>query len=286
MTDTLVIYHHNCMDGFAAAWSAWRKLRDDAEYVPAQYGSAPPDVAGRKKVYILDFSYAKDVMSNLAARHPETKFIILDHHKTAAADLLGLDEAANIELTFDMQHSGARLAWDHFNSEEPVPPLVLYAEDRDLWRFQLLNSRELAAWLWCNDMNFHSYNLANQILTFSRDTAISAGRAVLEYMRRMCEMSLSHVQMVTLDGHFVPAVNASHFFSELGELLCKMYPASPFAVVFFQSKTGEFVYSLRSTGDKFDVAELAKKFGGGGHKNAAGFRASFTPAEQEHAAQL
>ncbi|NIV11578.1 MAG: bifunctional oligoribonuclease/PAP phosphatase NrnA, partial [Aliifodinibius sp.] len=33
----------------------------------------------------------------------------------------------------------------------------------------------------------------------------------------------------------------------------------------------EVVYSLRSRGD-FDVSALAERFGGGGHKNAAGFR--------------
>ena len=33
---------------------------------------------------------------------------------------------------------------------------------------------------------------------------------------------------------------------------------------------GRFQYSLRSRGD-FDVSELAKKHGGGGHKGAAGF---------------
>jgi nanoRNase/pAp phosphatase (c-di-AMP/oligoRNAs hydrolase) len=31
-----------------------------------------------------------------------------------------------------------------------------------------------------------------------------------------------------------------------------------------------FAYSLRSIGD-FDVSELAKRYGGGGHKNSAGF---------------
>ena len=34
---------------------------------------------------------------------------------------------------------------------------------------------------------------------------------------------------------------------------------------------GVFNYSLRSKGD-FDVSELAKRHGGGGHKNAAGFQ--------------
>ena len=34
----LVIYHAHCTDGFGAAFAAWMKLGDDAEYVPMQYG--------------------------------------------------------------------------------------------------------------------------------------------------------------------------------------------------------------------------------------------------------
>jgi hypothetical protein len=47
MKQRLVIYHANCIDGFTAAWAAWRKFGDDTEYVPASYGDAPPDVAAR-----------------------------------------------------------------------------------------------------------------------------------------------------------------------------------------------------------------------------------------------
>lgn len=39
---------------------------------------------------------------------------------------------------------------------------------------------------------------------------------------------------------------------------------------FGEVESGKFQYSLRSRGD-FDVSAIAKKFGGGGHKNAAGF---------------
>ena len=43
-----------------------------------------------------------------------------------------------------------------------------------------------------------------------------------------------------------------------------------FGACYFEVEQNRFQYSLRSRGD-FDVSEIAKKFGGGGHKNAAGF---------------
>lgn len=34
----LVLYHANCADGFGAAFAAWLKLGDEAEYVACSYG--------------------------------------------------------------------------------------------------------------------------------------------------------------------------------------------------------------------------------------------------------
>lgn len=49
MSRPLIIYHGpGCMDGFTAAWVAWLRLGDGADYEPAAYGEAPPDVAGTR----------------------------------------------------------------------------------------------------------------------------------------------------------------------------------------------------------------------------------------------
>lgn len=72
LSDTpLVIYHANCWDGFCAAWVA-RKALGAIEAVPAQYGQPPPEVADRV-VYVLDFSYPRDVMADLATRARRTR---------------------------------------------------------------------------------------------------------------------------------------------------------------------------------------------------------------------
>lgn len=66
----------------------------------------------------------------------------------------------------------------------------------------------------------------------------------------------------------VPCVNAPFWsISELVEELCEGHP---FAFGWHISDKGRAVYSLRSRGE-YDVSELAKRWGGGGHKNAAGF---------------
>src|SRR5262245_51981779 len=87
-----VLYHADCPDGFCAAWVARRRFGAGADYLPVQYGQEPPAAANDKDrpLYVVDFSYPRDVTFRLAAlRHAE--MIVLDHHKTARTALDGLE---------------------------------------------------------------------------------------------------------------------------------------------------------------------------------------------------
>lgn len=272
----VVLYHANCMDGFAAAWAAWKALGDAATYIPVQYGQPIPEIPEGSRVYLLDFSYKKQQLLDLAAR--VGTLTVIDHHKTAQADLVDFPLIERTYIHFDMKHSGARLAWDYFSRNSPIPLLIDYVEDRDLWVFGLPKAKEVAAWLWTIPFEFVGYDGAAAALDVDLHGVARQGAAILSYMEKMCEMSLSHVHMARVGGHVVPCVNASHFFSELGELMCTKYPESPFACVYFQRADGLWVHSLRSRGE-FDVADVAQQQGGGGHRNAAGFQSRDFPRE-------
>ena len=89
----LVIYHANCTDGFGAAFAAWLKLGDNAEYLPMDYLKNTDGVAefhervkidcsiSERDVYILDFSLPKVVMDWLFAH--ARRVVWLDHHATS-----------------------------------------------------------------------------------------------------------------------------------------------------------------------------------------------------------
>jgi len=87
MTINLCIYHGGCDDGFAAAWIVWKRFGGAVEFHPGVYGRAPPDVTA-KRIAIVDFSYKRPVMVEMAAKAEH--ILVLDHHKTAEADLAGL----------------------------------------------------------------------------------------------------------------------------------------------------------------------------------------------------
>jgi uncharacterized protein len=263
----LVIYHYPCQDGFTAAWACWL-VHPDWEFYPAIHGDPPPDVHGRE-VYMLDFSYKKPVMLELASK--ATKITVLDHHKTAEADLqeLLMERGSNIFGTFDLSHSGARLAWDYFHSDEPVPLLIRYVEDRDLWKFTYSATKPISSWLFSKDYTFDNWNDARNTLELYFTEALHSGLAILDkHSKDVLELSKLKFRY-DINGHSVWCVNVPYTYaSDMGHLLGE---GEPFAATFFYDGEG-FVFSLRSAEDGIDVSEIAKKYGGGGHKHAAGFK--------------
>ena len=260
----LVIYHGHCLDGACAAWVASHALLDKGapgvQLHSATYGEPPPDVTGRD-VTIVDFSYKRDVLIQMASVAKSLR--VLDHHKTAQEDLVGLPFC-----TFDMNRSGAGLAWDELVGG-PRPWLVDYIEDRDLWRFKLPDSEVVNSYI-----QIAGYNLdaMAQVALDGLPNALAKGKVAMAVRRSYIDSVKDNTILAKLapDLPLVPSVNVP--FWCVSEVVGELCEGHPFAFGWHISNTGRAVYSLRSRGD-FDVSSLAKRWGGGGHKNSAGFNA-------------
>lgn len=264
---TVVLYHGNCYDGFGAAWAARLSLGDDARYVPVTHGRPVPEMESGSDVYILDFSYPRAVLLELADQMASV--VVLDHHKTAEEALAGL-QAPGLRVVFDMNKSGAVLAWEHFHPDTRVPDLLRYVEDRDLWRFALRESEEIGAAMRSWPFRFDVWD----DLTIERLAA--DGIAILRQTKQMVQMICAQAAFGDVGGERCVVVNATAFWSEVGHHLLEEWPAAPFAASWYISKHGEKIWSLRGRGD-YDVSALAKRFGGGGHHDAAGFTVVAAP---------
>jgi hypothetical protein len=273
MSNPLVLYHGGgCVDGFTAAWCAFLKFGDKAEYRPVNYSEPPPDVAGRD-VYVLDFSFRRAVTVEMTQR--AKKFVCLDHHQTAAAELAGLSAGSDDGLIrLDMAHSGARLAWDYFYGDKDRPELVDIVEDRDLWRWKLSDSREINAAVRSYPFDFPRWSMWVNFWPAFREDLVKEGRAILRYQDEVVGAHVKHAREVVVAGHKVLAVNATTLFSEIAGELAK---GRPFGVAYFRRGDGKWQYSLRSDGDGLDVSAVAKTFGGGGHAHAAGYESDSPP---------
>lgn len=260
----LVIYHGACRDGFTAAWVARRRY-PGASLHAGFFNEKPPDVAGHA-VLIVDFSYPRAVMEEMAKE--ADSILLLDHHKTARDDLIGLSGTY-----FDMERSGAGIAWDYLFPGEARPWLVDYVEDRDLWRFRLPDSKAINAYLSALPFEFDAWSRAQ---AEGSERARTLGEAILAKMGQYVAEVSKNARMIDLAGYRVPAVNASPV--DVSELLDVLAAGRPFAVGWSVRFDGLFQYSLRSEAGGVDVSSVARSFGGGGHEHAAGF-VSTTPLE-------
>lgn len=264
----VVLYHARCPDGFGAALVAWFAFREEAKYIPVAYGEKLPEIADGAVVYIVDFSYSRAVLAELAARM--VGVMVIDHHKTAEAELASAwaDKPENLHLIFDMGKSGAVLAWDHFYGDVQDTPLLLaYVQDRDLWRWRMPHSRAVSAGLALLPRDFKAWaQYLNNVEPLKQK-----GWIVLEATNRAVKGICSSWFEVRLGGHGVPCVNTASYHSECCEELARMFPEAPFVACYVDTGAGR-KWSLRS-GPDFDVGALAKSFGGGGHAQAAGFMA-------------
>ena len=267
----LILYHGRCADGFAAALAAWRFYGGQAECVGLSHGQAAtvddlPPIDGRA-VYVLDFSFAPGLLAAIDAR--AAKLVLLDHHKSAAEQLAGFACRCGA-VHFDMGKSGARLAWEFFHPDAPLPDLARFVEDRDLWAWQY---PETAGYVAALDMEPFDFARWSEIAAFSpAETAafVARGQAMDEKFRHLAQDVAGGAQPLVFNGEAGLMVNApGAFHSLVGELLSRQ--SGTFALMWAVGKDGQVKVGLRSQRG-YDCSPLAVSMGGGGHAQACGFR--------------
>lgn len=298
----LIIYHADCADGFGAAFAAWLKFGDDAEYKPIKYGDPlDPEQYVDRTVYVLDFSFPRVTMDALFAL--VDKVVFLDHHKTAfemyggepnttcagyvSANDIGVHAHHHVEL--DNTRSGALIAWEYFHPDKPVPLAIRHIDDYDRWQFKIEGTKEFNKALWSYaPWRFTQWETLLEYGAFGPETTdtykemLLEGTALLRGHNQNVQSLIPEV--IVCEIPLRPEVSARglavngpyHLVSDLGHELAKRSGA--YGLVWQMTKDGRVKCSLRSNGN-YDVSAIAQEFGGGGHRNAAGFRVSI---EQLH----
>ncbi len=264
----LCIYHSNCADGFASAVVVRQALgKDNVDFHPGIHGQSPPDVKGRD-VIIVDFSYKRPVL--LAMAEQANTIIILDHHKSAEEDLVDLPD--NVLVRFDMEHSGAVITYKYYFRGKPIPLFLEYIEDRDLWRFKLPDSRDIMACIFSYPYDF---NLWGGFVHSNLAGFAEKGKAINQkHFKDINEFIKVGKYRMSIAGHDVPVLNVPYQWgSDACHIMCEN---EPFAAYYWDGPNDRN-YGLRSREGGADVSAIAKQYGGGGHKHAAGFCVPMKP---------
>lgn len=260
-------FHGTDMDGKCSGAIVRKYYGDEMEYIPYNYEEFPFDSIEKDELVILvdcscDFNKLLEITKNI---------IWIDHHITAInqyehLNILGLRRDGT---------AACELCWEVFYSEIDMPLVVKLLGDYDVWKFAYgedtnklqtgirlydtsVDSKEWDRWL-----NPKLYPLAE----------INKGEIALRYRDNYYEGLIKAFSFFAeFEGYKAVCCNAGSVSSQLFDSVKEDYDIMmPFV---FNGK--EWVVSLYTKKD-INVGEIAKKYGGGGHAKAAGFRCSELP---------
>lgn len=300
---TYIIYHQvkpgvDCPDGIAAAWTANRAYSNaivrgwtyQAEGTPI----ADEEIKECDRIVIVDFSFPSTQLEHWADLGAEV--IVLDHHETAMNNLKGLSD--RILAQFDMKECGATLAWQQLCDGEPMPAFLEYVRDRDLWDWLLPETQEIheamsnVKWKLKDALKATEditrsvvFKWFDHLAQMSKDELLAylmpIGEPLVAPKREKVEAIASRALGEVFCApdkkeHSILCVRLADDGSEdrfVSDVCMKLYRDHPQAS-FTACVTSDGTWSLRSDkhGNNTDVGAIAASMGGGGHRNASGFK--------------
>ncbi len=262
----VVIYHKRCPDGFGAAYAAWKKFGDRAHYLPLGYGDATPEGLAGKEVYILDFAIeAPGAMEKLVR---EAKHVVaLDHHESSRR----ITETAP-EYVYDLNRSGATIAWSYFHPDAPLPRLMSYLEDGDLFRFALPETLDVYIYIIVQPEDFATWDEIAQKLDddAERSRFLEKAHSYEEYFEKLTDIAVEAAKKVHFEGYECYFTNSLPLITMRSHIASKLYKRLPPIALVVSAHPDGFGVSIRGD-DTVDVSKIAMKYGGGGHPGSAGF---------------
>ena len=295
----VIVYHCPCSDGSASAWCAL-KYKNIEKKSPCAAGAVDkinPDVFLDMNVLFVDLcpdTKSLDIISECAK-----SIVILDHHESAfnmiknKYEIIHSDNilnytTKNITVIFDMKRAGCQIVWDYFfdNFDKTERPwFINYIADRDLWNWELPNSKEINASLFHKD--YTCIEKMNELENFNENDIkeiTNYGKIVLEIQNKDLQcLYNSAIETTFTQNNYtynVWLVDApSNLKSEIGNMLTKKPLKSDknkmpdFSAIWtYDFKSNNWGISLRGS-DIVDLSIISKTYNEkcGGHKNASGF---------------
>ena len=265
-------YHAGCPDGFGAVWSVRRAWGDDGRYIGRSHDDPLPfDELEDKLVVFVDIAVDNQQLCRLS--EVASHIILLDHHVSAQlryqSDLETVNrlEAEGHEIYFDLDHSGAVLAWNYFHPDEPTPELLDYVEDQDLWSWKLSGSEQVNAAIASYPREFDAWDI---LAERSSEDLIREGEPIVRSNKMEVRRAVQKTQPMRIGEKRLEAVNATSNRSAIGHELAKRTAFGAAWGCVYRISGDKVHATLYSIGD-LDVSQVASRLGGGGHRNAAGF---------------
>jgi uncharacterized protein len=207
----------------------------------------------------------------------ESKLVWIDHHRTAMEKFPNFWNSESIPGIRSLEKAACVLTWEYTHPEQiSPPPAVAYIGDKDMWKFEFAQTKAFSAGfslmvkmpdvaVWDILLGPDHEDTINKMLFI--------GELLLEAQNYKLQKAFERGMDFIFHNLRARLVNATGSISELGEFIYKK-PEYDIAVM-WQAVENMVVFSLRSDSENPespDCAEIAQQYGGGGHRNAAGFQ--------------
>ncbi len=278
-------FYHNDMDGKAAGATVARFTGNynKEDYVMYNYETDIPTdlIKDGETVYFVDLSFSHNSLQKLKEiiNNKKCDLIWCDHHTSSIEIIKQYPEYNNIKGIRKEGISGAALTWMYFNqcNFEDIPMFLQYVSDFDCWIHKYEESLYFKYAIETTDYDALDI-IWNRLVRDSKiadnphlKTMIENGKVISKYVEKEYEQYRKmYAYESVIDDIECLVVNRSCNSLVFGELI-KDYPIV--AIWAYNGKV--YKYSLYSERPEIDVSKIAEKFGGGGHKGAAGFVSKF-----------
>jgi oligoribonuclease NrnB/cAMP/cGMP phosphodiesterase (DHH superfamily) len=289
----IIIYHQGCSDGITALWCADKYFKEnniEYEKLSCPAGKDPTINFENKRIIFVDLCPSLDFITDISTIAKQ--ITIVDHHKSAFDMFLAnetfLKTLENVEIILKMEYSGCQLTWDYFYPDIARPWFVDYVGDRDLWKWELPNSREInSAFYHCEYINDRKLELLDELNNEDIDKLINIGKTVIEVQNKIINTQLKQsIECIFNVGETkynvrVGCINRD-LRSDLGNAMCtvplKNGDLPDFSIVWnYDPIPNAWYMSMRGTKNSPDLSVISKHFGGGGHAKASGFENKKNP---------
>jgi len=249
-----------------------KEIGEECEFIRIDYRDDFPfsSIRPGETIVIVDFSLQKE--SEFQKLLGITDNVVwIDHHKTA------IEKHGNLNIRGIRQDgiAGCELTWRFFYPTVKMPDVVSLLGDYDIWAFKYgdaTNKLQTGIRLYNTSPNSEEWIrwLAPDYIPVEE---LGRGEISLQYRTNYYAGLVKSWSFFTeLEGYRVIACNAGSVSSQLFDSVVEDYDImAPFC---FDGK--QWTVSLYTKKD-IDVSEIAKKYGGGGHKKAAGFQCKELP---------
>lgn len=289
MKTTLVVTHSADLDGLCSQAVAKKALGDTADYLGWDYSDDIPDTSKYLRVYLIDISFPPEEMKKLMSR-----LVWIDHHFSAIKDNptyyggLRIDGVAACRLAWQWFFGNAKATKEDYLTRKVTEPLaVTLLGEHDIWNhtdektlpfqygMQAIETPDWETLLTSEATPAHGFAYQKEYM----DDVLVKGRAIEQYLKvTNAQLSNECGYDADFEGLKFRVLNTPQKGSLQFDASIKEHHDGCLRYYWDGQKWGCSLYGVAHKKD-IDLSVIAKKYGGGGHRGAAGCTFTELPKE-------